>query len=121
MMQTKITRKVTRWLVVALVFAQGAVAASACLAASSARVDAVASVSQDGCEMQRDNPNLCLYHCADQTNNGGAPQFIIFTPALVALPTPVWSGSVTPPTEAWAIVTRATGPPLPIRHCCFRI
>jgi len=121
MISKRITRKGARWVVVALLFAQVAVTANACLAASSARVQAVASAAHEGCDMQERNLNLCLYHCADQYNNSGAPEFIIFTPALVALPAPAWSGSVTPATEAWAIVTRATGPPLPIRHCCFRI
>jgi hypothetical protein len=121
MIGRKISRKVTRWLVVVLVFAQGAVAVSACLAASSARMEAVAAAAHEGCAMQERNLNLCLYHCADQYSNGGAPEFAFLAPLLAPLLLPVTAGDSTAPAEVRMIVTRATGPPIPILHCCFRI
>jgi hypothetical protein len=114
-------RAVAGWLVALLVFAQGAVAANACLAANSARVDAVAAATHEGCEMQERNLNLCVYHCADQYNNGGgSPQIIVLAPAPSAPPAAFWSEAV-PATEAASTVGRATGPPIPIRHCRLHI
>lgn len=120
MIRRCIFRRAARGLVVAMIFAQVAVTANACLAASAARVAAVASASHEGCEMQERNLNLCLYHCADQYS-GGAQEIPVFPPALAALPVPAAGATGMAPTEAWAIVTRATGPPLSIRHCCLRI
>ena len=120
MIARKNVRGAARWLMVVLLFAQVAVAANACLAASSARVDAVAAASHEGCDMQQDNLNLCLYHCADQYNTS-APEFIVFPPAVIAFLAPMPVVTATPPSGAWSVVGRATGPPIPIRNCCFRI
>jgi hypothetical protein len=106
----------------ALVFAQIAVAASACLAAGSARVEAIAAATHEGCEMQERSLNLCLYHCADQyNNNAGSPQLPDAAPVQVALPAAAWNSPMAVRAEAWTTLARATGPPIPIRHCCFRI
>ena len=120
MIRRRVRRAVAGWVVALLVFAQGAVAANACLAASSARVDAVAAATHEGCEMQERNLKLCVYHCADQYNNGGSPQIIVLAPGPSAPPAAVWSGAV-PATEAASTVGRATGPPIPIRHCRLHI
>ena len=116
------SRKVAWWLMAMLVFAQGAMVANACLAANSARADAVAAATHEGCDMEARNVNLCRYHCADQYNNSsGAPQVSLFAPALAALPSPIRVDAVASRVEAWTPVVHATGPPIPIRHCCFRI
>ena len=122
MIGPRLSRKVVYGLMAMLVFAQGAMVANACLAANSARADAVAAATHEGCDMEERNVNLCLYHCADQYNNSSAsPQVPIFAPALAALPSPVRVDAVASRAEAWTPVVHATGPPIPIRHCCFRI
>jgi hypothetical protein len=121
MMRRSISRSVARWLVVALLFAQGAMVANACLAANSARVDAIVAATHEGCDMQERNVNLCLYHCADQYNGAAAQQVPLLAPAMVALAPPVWAEPMAPRVEAWTPAVRATGPPIPVRHCCFRI
>lgn len=117
----RLSRRVAHWLVAALVFAQAAMMANACLAAGSARVETVAAGAHEGCDMQERNLNLCLYHCADQYNNTGSLEVTVAAPAMAALPVPLTAESVAPQTETWTPVVRATGPPIPIRHCCFRI
>jgi hypothetical protein len=70
--------------------------------------------------MQPENLTLCLYHCADQYN-ASAPEFIVFPPAVIAFLVPMPVVTATPPSGARSVVGRATGPPIPIRNCCFRI
>jgi hypothetical protein len=114
-------RGTVRWLILVLLFAQAAVAANACLAAASARVDAVAAALHEGCDMQQDNPNLCLYHCGEQYNNASTPEPSVFVPSLLALLAPAAVMTAAPPARDSLAVNRATGPPLPIRHCNLRI
>ena len=121
MLGRRLSRNVAYALMAMLVFAQGAMMANACLAANSARADAVAAATHEGCDMQERNVNLCLYHCADQYNSSGSPQVSLFAPALAALPSPVRVDAAAPRVEAWTPVVHATGPPIPIRHCCVRI
>lgn len=121
MFRRRARRALAGWLVALLVFAQAAVAANTCFAATSARVDAVAAARHEGCDMQERNLNLCVYHCADQYNTGGgSPQIIVLAPAPSAPPAPAWNESALP-TEARPVASRATGPPIPIRHCRFHI
>lgn len=121
MIARKFKAQAARSLIVVLLFAQVAVAANACLAASSARVAALAAASHEGCDMQQDNLNLCLFHCADQYSNSSAPEFIVVAPMVVALlsPAPVATGVLLPGTGS--IAHHSTGPPIPIRHCSLRI
>ena len=120
MIRRKISRALTRWLIAVLVFAQGALAVNACLAATSARVDAVAAAAHEGCDMQQSNRNLCVYHCADQYNSGGSGQLSVLAPAPSMPAAPAWNEAA-PSTEARTIASRATGPPIPIRHCRLHI
>jgi len=120
MFRRRVSHALAGWLVALLVFAQAAVAANACLAASSARVDALAAAAHEACDMQQSNPNLCVFHCADQYNNGGSAQINLLAPVPGTPPAPVWNEAA-PSTETRAIANRTTGPPIPIRHCRLHI
>ena len=108
-----------------VLFAQGIVAASACLTPDAGPVQAY-TAAQDGeaapChEDEIVNANACLMHCtqADQVN---ADQHS----ALLATPASVigWASAQPPATGIRQIaaadrITPDTGPPLPIRFCSF--
>jgi hypothetical protein len=113
-------RRVAHGLIVVLLFAQAAVAANACLAAISARGDAVAIASHEGCDIPQENLGLCLYQCADQYNPSPS-QSPEFPPAVFAFVAPPLVLTDAPPAGAWLRTSPTTGPPIPIRHCSLRI
>ena len=121
MIRRRVCRALAAGLVALLVFAQAAVAANACLAAGSTRADAVAATMHEGCETQERNLNLCVYHCADQYNNSGSSVPInLLAPVSSVPPATAWSEG-RPSTETRAAAVRATGPPIPLRHCRLHI
>ena len=121
MIRRRVCRALAAGLVALLVFAQAAVAANACLAAGSTRADAVAATMHEGCETQERNLNLCVYHCADQYNNSGSSvQINLLAPVSSVPPATAWSEG-RPSTETRAAAVRATGPPIPLRHCRLHI
>jgi len=121
MIHRRFRRALAGWLVALLVFAQGAVAANACLEGGSARVDAVAAATHEGCDMQERNLNLCVYHCADQYNNGGNSVPINLLSPVSSVPSVMAWSEGHPSTETRAALSRATGPPIPIRNCRLHI
>ncbi len=104
----------------AMLFAQAAVAASACLRPLSAPSTAGTQQSAH-CEAQQEaGLNLCLYHCADQSDRY-TPQ-----PVIPAATLPVLSITQTafvPDVSLRPrVATAAThDPPIPIRFCSFLI
>ena len=103
-----------------VLLAQAAVAANACLRPLS--VPAAASTQQSAhCEAQQEaSLNLCLYHCADQSDRY-TPQ-----PVIPAATLPVLSLTQTAYVPDVSlrprVVTAAIhDPPIPIRFCSFLI
>jgi hypothetical protein len=115
----KRSRAVARGVVSVLLFAQLAMAANACLAATSERAQAVAAAAHETCDMQDRNLNLCLYHCGDQYS-GNPPALDLTPPVSGTLLAPAMLDAGTVPGQVRVITTRATGPPLAIRHCRFQ-
>lgn len=116
-----------------MLFIQLAVAAYACASLQSAPVGApdaamLADCSQAmarGDMMDPAQPNLCHTHCfADQSIDNAQltdlPSMLSTRFLLVPLDFQVAkrSGTLARPTP---VLTRALGPPLAIRNCCFRI
>ncbi len=104
----------------AMFFAQAAVAANACLRPLSA--PSTAGTQQPAhCETQQEiGLNLCLYHCADQSDQH-APQPILpsATPPVLSIMQTAFATYVSPRPR---VVTAAThDPPIPIRFCSFLI
>jgi hypothetical protein len=127
----KLAQRKIKWLarlVLGLVlFAQGIVAANACVAPSASPVQAYAAVSDDEAlpchEEERTNANACLTHCTqsdrisvDQhTMPPAAPLGVIAR--VVSQPQIQRVRPVAPPES----LSLNTGPPLSIRFCSFLI
>lgn len=110
------------WLgIFALVFAQLAVAAYACPSASADSADPRAGVFTPCDQIDRDQANLCGKHCNDaEQSQASYPSGCASSPAFTAV---VYVGT---PLSAGALagdpaLAHATGPPLSIRDCRFRI
>lgn len=111
-----------------LLFAQLAVAAYACPDLASAAMAAKAAQdAMPGCaNMEMGQPGLCQAHCTNghqSLDTPANPPIASFVPSrlmavLPALEVPV---PATPVQAGLPLLTRATAPPLAIRHCCFRI
>ncbi len=120
-----ITRRIRltciRIVLLGVLFAQAAVAASVCLTPSSMRAQPVASAAASHCEQSDEiSLNLCLYQWADQTDQSA-------TLAVIAVPL---AAVLTVPDAAPCLLSRITplvsgsaghGPPIPIRFCSFLI
>lgn len=126
-------RNLARATLALVLFAQGMVAAEACVAREAGPVRAFAPVMEDmamqgeehmSChEQPGENKNACLVHCtqSDQINADQAtPVFILSTEVVLVLDAPAVSVSVTPGFRA-AQVAINSGPPIPIRFCSFLI
>ncbi|MCY7389798.1 MAG: hypothetical protein LH481_17385 [Burkholderiales bacterium] len=123
---THLTRKiVSLFSMVAMVFAQLAVAAYACPMQFQGLDGAVATVSAsapDAGERDTGSPALCKKHCENgQQNVNDSPQ----SPASVSFETAL-TLTMQPATSRDAPVAvpslrNATAPPHAIRNCCFRI
>ena len=127
---TRLTRKiVSLFSIVAMVFAQLAVAAYACPMQFQGLDNSVATVTATAAEPDAGDydtsaPALCKKHCEDgQQNVNDAPQthaFLSFESALTL------TMAIQPATSRDAPVAtpslqNATAPPHSIRNCCFRI
>jgi hypothetical protein len=109
-----------------LLFAQLAVAAYACPAQATT---VVGMSSMPGCtdmSMDKTSPALCAAHCDahhQSVDTSGTPAVQPFVPCELELVLPRIERST--PALAFSLesvpLTRATAPPLAIRHCCFRI
>ena len=108
-------------LLLAALFAQGAVASSGCLMPAAVLSSVIAGTSNPHCDSSMPNPNLCLVRVKDQSNSDSA-QPLVAAPApdapLVLQP----QVTVTTPTCLLAHTPfQATDPPIPIRFCSFLI
>jgi len=130
------SRFVCRLLLGALLFMQGAVAAYACPALSSA-LDQLPTANQlaampTDCEqigqmtaMDVVTPNLCLAHCQPSQQSNDHPQAPTVQPVViglvvVAFPKPKLQAS-SERVAALEHVPVAASPPHSILHCCFRL
>ena len=109
-----------RLVLLAVFFAQAAVAANACLTPSSMRAQPAANVASSHCEQSDEiSLNLCLYQWADQTDQSMPPA--IAAPIAAVLTVPDAAQCLLP----WIspIVSGYPGhdPPIPIRFCSFLI
>lgn len=121
-MNTRFHRKLVGILgIVAVVFAQLAVAAYAC---PLMLAEPDVSVRADSVPLDPVQPALCEKHCQDgQQTLGGfdAPMaFVALAPAFVVVLSPQ-SLFDSPAVQAMPSLQRATDPPLAVRHCSFRI
>lgn len=118
MLTRRLLRNGAFFVLLGALFAQTAMAANACLHPLSAPAVAVAQQSAH-CEAQLESSlNLCLYHCADQSNQH-APQ-----PVILAAITPVLTlpqASVVRDAGPRVATAATHGPPIPIRFCSFLI
>jgi hypothetical protein len=107
-------------LLIASLFAQGAIAASGCLMPGSSLSKVVAGVPAAPCDSGKLNPNLCLLHSADQSDNSGAQPAATPAPVVVMHVMPVHPVIALPRQNLPAQVA-FTDPPITLRNCCFRI
>ena len=103
-----------------VLFAQAAVAANACLRPLSSPAAAHAQQSAHCEAQQKISLNLCLYHCADQSDQY-TPQPVIPAAALPVLS--ITQTAFVPEVSLRPrVATAAThDPPIPIRFCSFLI
>ena len=112
----------------AVLFSQLAVSAYACPGADSMARAAVAPQDAPPCHEQPvDKPAtpLCQAHCQQGDQSSDARAASLPAVAFVALPS---SGTLATPLHDVRVIEaqpslldRPTGPPLSVRHCCFRI
>jgi hypothetical protein len=119
---TRRHRQLFAWaLLIASLFAQGAIAASGCLMSGSLLSTVIADTPNPHCDNGKMNPNLCLVYNADQSDNNSAQWVAVASAPVVVM-------FVFPPQPAIALPRQnsqphspPTDPPIPIRNCCFRI
>ena len=107
-------------LLIASLFAQGAIAASGCLMPGATLSTVIAGASNPHCDSDMVNPNLCLLHSADQSDQS-APQPAIGTPALAVPILALKSGDVADVQRVRCAPVQPAGidPAIPIRFCKF--
>lgn len=133
-----LTRNTVKWLtrlmLGVMLFAQGVVAANACVrgaGATHAYAMSAPMPEDSGGEMSGSchedeaapaNANICLAQNT-QTDQVSADQIVpvLVLPALVVLAVPAAAEAVLPPTRATLaqLAPPDTGPPLPVRFCSF--
>ncbi|HWW72798.1 MAG TPA: hypothetical protein VN089_22880 [Duganella sp.] len=113
-----------------LLFAQLAVSAYACPVVGKPRMlEAASMANMPGCTdtgMDKSSAALCAAHCDtghQSADTSGTPVVQPFVPCNLEVVLPRVERA--PPSLASSLesvpLTRATAPPLAIRHCCFRI
>ena len=108
-------------LVIASLFAQGAIAASGCLMPGSSLSTVIAGAPNPHCDSGKSNPNLCLVHSADQSDNSSAQSAAVTpAPAVVMLVLPA-QPAIALPRPNLPAHDAPTDPPILIRNCCFRV
>jgi len=126
-------RKLARATLALLLFAQGVVAAQACVMSVTDPVQAFAPAMDKmvmqgeehmSCHEQAgENKNACLVHCtqADQINSDQAtPAFMPSSMAVLVVDVPAAQTSTIPRCNV-ARIAFNSGPPIPIRFCTFLI
>jgi hypothetical protein len=111
---------------VAVLFAQLSLAAYACpFTAAPMQISSTIHTGCGGMPMDPDQPALC--HAHGQQGDQSLDKPLVSLPVVVTLtgfavvhgPDP--SDVLGPPGEQPSLLTRATAPPLALRHCCLRI
>ncbi len=120
MLTRRLLRNGAFFVLFAVLFAQAAVAANAYLRPLSAPVTAGTQQSAHCEAQQKVNLNLCLYHCADQSDQH-TPQPVI-PAATQSVLTITQTAFVSDVSLRPRVATAAThDPPIPIRFCSFLI
>ncbi|OGA54160.1 MAG: hypothetical protein A3F74_24425 [Betaproteobacteria bacterium RIFCSPLOWO2_12_FULL_62_58] len=121
MKQYKFIKTTSRLALAAVLFAQVALVANACLRLDTGPQAAFAASQMADCDMcTTANPNLCLFQYldqSDQTQPSVAPAPV--NVAVLAAPVAPAQASATAFTHAR--FNSLTGPPIIIRNCCLRI
>lgn len=121
------TRFLAAWLAfLAVLFSQLAVASYACpFMAAPVEMTAPMEGGCDGMPMDQDQPALCHAHGQQGDQSLDKPLVSIPQPALLqglASDRGLESGPAPGiPGEQRSLLTRATAPPVALRHCCLRI
>jgi hypothetical protein len=111
--------RIVRWTLAALLFAQGALVANACLRIDTSPQAALSATEMADCDMGTANPNACLYQYLDQSDQNSVqltPTFPAMPVAalLIARPASVRDVRAVLPPPGCA-------PPIPIRYCSLLI
>lgn len=110
-----------RLVLLAVFFAQAAVAANACLTPSSMRAHPAANAVASHCEQSDEiSLNLCLYQWADQTDPSTTPPAIA-APIAAVLTVPDAAQCLLPWISPIIVGDAGHDPPIPIRFCSFLI
>jgi hypothetical protein len=110
-----------RLVLLAVFFAQAAVAANACLTPSSMRAQPAANAVSSHCEQADEiSLNLCLYQWADQTDQCTTPPAIA-EPIAAVLTVPDAAQCLLPWISPIIVGDAGHDPPIPIRFCSFLI
>ena len=124
----RVTRKLVSLLsIVAVVFAQLAVAAYACpleFVGLDETIDVVGAPETNSSGRDAQSPALCQKHCenAQQNVNDTPPSAFVSLESAVFVVTLVMDRAAPPPAKAsTSSLLHATSPPLSIQNCCFRI
>ena len=129
-MTRALKRSASRFLLLAILFAQLAVTAHACpklfsIGAAEPVAMAVAEGESDCDQMGEQSPNLCAAHCQSGLQAVGHADSPSFPPAVLpGLSVPLISPIEPPRLEfvhARNGIAPAAPPPHTILHCCFRI
>jgi hypothetical protein len=107
----------------AILFAQAALVASACLRLDTGPQAAFATSQMADCDMGTTaNPNLCLFQYLDQSDQTQAQPSVAPAPLNVAvLAAPAAPAQIDATAFTHTRFNFLTGPPLIIRNCCLRI
>lgn len=123
MKEYKFIKTTSRLVLAAVLFAQVALAASACLRLDTGPQAAFATSQMADCDMGTTaNPNLCLFQYLDQSDQTQAQPSVPPAPVNVAvLAAPAAPAQIDATAFTHTRFNFLTGPPLIIRNCCLRI
>ena len=115
-------RQLFAWAVlIASLFAQGAIAGNGCLMPGSSLSTVIAGASNPHCDSGQSNPNLCLIYSADQSDNNSAHLVAVASAPIVVMLVLPPELTIALPRQNSPAHSPPTEPPIPIRNCCFRI
>ena len=116
----RLIKAIARCALAAMLFAQGALVANACLRFDAGPQAAFSRTQAADCDMGTANPNVCLFQYLDQSDQANAQPLVI--PAVAHLPAPAMSVRLAPVLTARAPpVPHGCDPPIPIRYCSLLI
>ena len=119
MKQYRFIKTTSRLVLVAILLAQVALVASACLRLDTGPRATFAASQMADCDMGAANPNLCLFQYLEQSDQIHAQPSVapaVVNVAVLALPAETGATAFT-----HTRFNSLTGPPIIIRNCCLRI